>query len=106
MTTRDCDCPHQFPACCCALGYTDESLAYHSRVASAVIGWPALDFDLDALAEHNERMRAAREEREAIEALNAQSPAPLAMARADKPRIPLGTKLGDPGCIPCQEAKA
>lgn len=96
MTTRDCDCPHPFPCCTCALGYTGESLLYHSRLASAIVGWPTLQIDQDALAEHNERMRLAREEREAIEEFNVQA------RRAAKPRVPLGTKLGGPDCVPCR----
>lgn len=98
--TRDCTCDHPFPFCVCAIGYTGESLAYHSRVASSIIGWPTKQFDEDALAEHQAKMAAAREARQAIEAMNA--PSPQAMARADKPRIPLGVKLGSPDCIPCQ----
>jgi hypothetical protein len=105
MTTRTCDCPHEFPFCVCALGYTGESLAYHSRVASAIIGWPTTNYDPDALAAHNERMRLAQEERDLIMALDAQA-RPLQSA---KPRVALGvdqSTIPPVDCIPCQEAKA
>lgn len=102
--TRDCECPHSLPFCCCAIGYTGESLAYHSRIASSIIGWPCTAYDEDALAEHNAKMAAAREQRAAIDAMNV--PAPAMLSRADKLRIPLGVKLGSSECLPCQEKAA
>lgn len=70
MNTRDCECPHNLPFCCCALGYTGAILEYYSRIASSIIGWPTLDYDPDALAEHNARMAEAREQRAAIEPMS------------------------------------
>lgn len=101
--TRDCDCDHGFPLCCCALGYTGETLLYESRIASSIAGWPTRQYDEAAVAEHNARMEAARA---AAEQEQQQDPPAPVMARADKPRIPLGTRLGGPDCGPCQEAKA
>lgn len=104
MNARECNCPHSFIACCCALGYTGESLLYHSRIASSVIGWPATAYDEAAVTEHLERMRQAKAERAAIEALNAGQEVAQAV-RAAKPRIPLGVDqktIPPADCLPCQ----
>ena len=107
MSTRDCECDHPFPFCCCAIGYTGETLAYHSRVASAIIGWPTLDYDAEAVAEHNAKMAEARSlQGYGISPYPSQAENDAAARRAAKPRIPLGVKIGSAECVPCRQASS
>ena len=67
MTKRTCDCPHPYPVCACAEGHRGRALLDRSKFASSLAGWPG---PLDR---------------------------PPSVARAEKPRVPLGEKH----CKPC-----